>query len=103
MVADLEHFVRRVVAFDSTTKRQTALSSCLPAVNDTRNLMRCRAACCRNVTISLGSNRRIGYLSIYKPIDIAATRSTTTHRLVCFASDMVTSRQYDKVPFGPFR
>jgi hypothetical protein len=60
-----------------------ALLHCRPVANDARQTARCHAACCRNVTLSLASNRRIG-------------------RLACFSSDIMTRRQCYDVTFGPF-
>jgi hypothetical protein len=41
--------------------RIVGLSSCRPVANDVRQTVRCRAACCRDVTLSVGSNQRICY------------------------------------------
>jgi hypothetical protein len=91
--------VRRVVAI--TTARQNAkihvvaLSSCRPVANDAHQMARCSAVCCRDVTLSLGTNRRIGYLH---NINQATGRHRNngaarcpTRRLACFASDRTTT------------
>jgi hypothetical protein len=51
-------------ARQSAKRRAVGLSSRRLVASDARRTARCRAACCRDVTLSLGSNWRIGYLCI---------------------------------------
>jgi hypothetical protein len=94
-------FVLHIVANVSSTKHQAkrrvvGLSSCRPVANDASQMTRCRVAYRRDVTLSLGSNRRIA--------DIATARRKTTRRLACFAIDRrTTNQQCDNAPFGAFR
>jgi hypothetical protein len=71
--------------------------SCRPIANDARQTARCRAACCRDVTLSLGSNRRIGYLYIYvyKPIDRATSIQLATRERAIWRVSLVTRRKGD--------
>jgi hypothetical protein len=71
----------------SVKRRVVRLSSCCPVANDARQTARCRAAYCRDVTLSLGLNRRIG-LQAKRQGDIATARRTTTRRLA-----LATGRQ----------
>jgi hypothetical protein len=69
-----------------------ALSSCRFGSSAARQTAHCRAACCRNVTLSLGSNWRIGLKDKWQG-DIAIMRRTTTCHLACRARDKTIVRQ----------
>jgi hypothetical protein len=74
--------------------RVVRLSSCRLVANDAHQTARSRDAWCRDVTLSLGSIRRIG-LWAKQQGDIATKHHTTTRRLACFAWDRTTRQKGD--------
>jgi hypothetical protein len=51
----------------STKQHVVGLTSCCPVTNVASQTALCHAVCCCDVTLSLGSNRRIGYF-FYEPV-----------------------------------
>jgi hypothetical protein len=63
-----------------------------------------QTACCRDVTLLHGSNRRIGYLYIYQPSDRATTRQHPARQRAVWRVLLATGRrrQCNNAPFGAF-
>jgi hypothetical protein len=61
-------------------RRVVALLSCRHVANEAHQMARCRAACCRDLRLSLGSNGKIGYLYIHVYIYVYISQVTGRQR-----------------------
>jgi hypothetical protein len=55
-------------------------------------MMYAKRRVCRDVTLSLGSNRRIGYLYIFKPSDRATSRQRAARQQAVWRASLATGR-----------
>jgi hypothetical protein len=80
----------------SAKRHVVLLSSCRPVVNDVRQTACCRAACCHDVTLSLGSIEELAY----KPSDRTTLRQRATRQSAVWFDSLEIGRQGDNTTYG---